>query len=128
MLAAMVNNRASHVALEYAAQAGAEAKASTELARTSIELARRGLRLTRWAVCAAIISIVVAIRVPIYADRRANAVAVTRIEEDRVLRQQEIRVLNEISTQLAAESKARSQTATKARQAPSVTNGRPKAR
>lgn len=107
-------SESTQAALTYAIQSGAEAKASATLARTSIELGRASLRLTRWAVGAAIISVVMGILVPIYIDRRGSAAVAVRLEDDRALRRQEIMVLDRISLQLAADAKARSDAATHA--------------
>jgi hypothetical protein len=93
-----VMNESAKATLELASQSSLEAKASTELARTSTELARSSLQFTRFALWIAVISIVINIAVSIYLNQRNSSTD---------LRSREVQILNDISSRLAADAKAR---------------------
>jgi hypothetical protein len=97
--------------LQYAIQAGNEAKESTSLSRAGIELTRLSAALTRrsvhiaiGALIVAVISTIVSMVTPIYLDRHSSAAH--DLTEERELRAKELLVLNDISARLAAQQKA----------------------
>jgi hypothetical protein len=90
-------NKSTETALGYAINSSKDAATATKLVRFSIWIA--------------IFSVFIGTAVTLYLDNRNNAVANSHFAEEQAVRQQEVRTLNEISAQLAAEAKARSQTA-----------------
>lgn len=90
-------HRSTETALGYAISSGKDAATATKLVRISIWI----------AIC----SMFIGPAITLYLDSRNNAVANSHFAEEQAMRQQEVRTLNEIPAQIAAEARARSQTA-----------------
>lgn len=87
-------NDSTQAALKYAIQSGEEAKVATKVARTS-------MRITFGALVVTVISLFVSV----YLQQRSSAATDRYIREERILHEQELRVLKDISAGLAATTK-----------------------
>lgn len=97
-------NESTKAALQYAEQVSLEAKASTELSRISMQIAR-------YALVVAVISTILGVVIPLYTDHQGRASNDSRIQQENIAREQELKVLGKLSDQLDADAKDRSEAA-----------------